>query len=716
MDRMRFPKTAALVLGLLLAMVAFAPGIAQQNDQAEVMLQAAQNKQLVDGDLDQAIQMYRKILSEYSSNRPVAAKALVEMGDCYEKLGKSGAEKAYQRVLHDYADQSAEANEARARLAALNHGSAHGNEMVARRIWSGPDVDVEGGVSANGRYLSYVDWDTGDLAVRDLITGQNRRVTHKGSWSDSEEYAENSVPSRDGRQVAYAWFNKDDFYELRIGGIDGAHLRTLYRNPKVEYLEPMSWSPDGKEIVGTFWQKSIEEARIMEVSVADGSARVLKVFKSRPGQRPLERFSPDGRFIAYDLYSGSKPPARDIWVVPNGGGEAIPLVQHPSDDYLLGWAPDGKSVIFASNRTGSYSIWDIEVVNGSPSGSPRLLKSDFGPGRWPLGISRDGSFYYGIDTSVRDLYIASFDFSSGKMLKPPALVSQEFTGRNTGGAWSPDGKYLAYFSKRHGLTGAAGTIPDTIVIRSVETGRERELVPKFQGMAWYFGVRWSADGRALFFTGTSANGMQGIFRVNVQTGKTSLLFKNTPAMGVPGAAELPTGNAFVLHRYDLAKKTQELVFDNLQSGQERILFHIADPVLITGFSISPGGREVAFTTDAEPGGTSVLRIVPVAGGEARTLVRLKAPNLLMHASGLAWTPDGSHILFLKASTLLAHPKTQLWEVSTQGGEPRNLGLAMSRIRHVHIHPDGHQIVFESDMSREEIWAIPDFLRLSMASR
>jgi len=49
--------------------------------------------------------------------------------------------------------------------------------LVARRVWGGPDVDLFGGVSPDGRYLSFVDWESGNIAVRELATGETRLVT-----------------------------------------------------------------------------------------------------------------------------------------------------------------------------------------------------------------------------------------------------------------------------------------------------------------------------------------------------------------------------------------------------------------------------------------------------------------------------------------------------------------------------------------------------------
>src|SRR5215471_6690262 len=215
----------ALVFGALLT-GSLAPG--QKNDQADVMFQAAFHKQLVDGDLEGAIQQYKSILARYGSDRAVAAKAWVEMGQCYEKLGKEEARKAYEHVVRDYADQTEAAAKARTRLAALSvNGASRSSEMVTRRLWTGPDVDVGGSLSPDGRYLSCVDRATGDLALRELATGKMRRLTNEGSSTELTELRGSAI-SPDGKEVVYNWFNKDGSPDLRVVRLDGSAPRILY--------------------------------------------------------------------------------------------------------------------------------------------------------------------------------------------------------------------------------------------------------------------------------------------------------------------------------------------------------------------------------------------------------------------------------------------------------------------------------------------------------
>src|SRR5713226_9744000 len=187
-----------LALMVLAGLLAAPLAIAQKDDQAEVLMQAAHQKQLVEGQLEEAIQLYNSILAKYSGNRAVAAKALVQMGQCYEKLGNTEARKAYEHVLRDYADQNEAAAQARARLAVLSGDVAsRSSEMVTRRVWAGSDVEAGVSLSPDGRYLSYADWETGDLALRDLVTGKTRRLTNEGSSVDDIRL---SAISPDGKE------------------------------------------------------------------------------------------------------------------------------------------------------------------------------------------------------------------------------------------------------------------------------------------------------------------------------------------------------------------------------------------------------------------------------------------------------------------------------------------------------------------------------------
>ena len=473
----------------------------QKQKQAELLLIEAINKELVEGDLQKAIELYKQVISKFSSERPVVARALLRLGEGYEKLGKPEARKAYETVLREYAEQAEQASTARTRLAALraSPADADASSLTTRRVWK-DSPDFSGQVSPDGSYLSFVDWSTGDLAVRDLATGENRRLTNSGGWDQGADYAWVSRPSPDGRQIAYTWFvSSEDSVEIRIIGLDGSPPRVLYANEELVYPLPQAWSPDGEELLATFARKD-RINQIALISVKDGSVRILKTLDWR--QVAGMSLSPDGRYIAYAFPPQEESANNDIFVLATDGSRETVVVEHPADDTWPVWTPDGRHLLFASDRTGTTDAWVARVADGQPQGSPELLKRGVGRSV-SLGFTRGGKYYYGVGVRTQDdLYTAELDPQTGGVVASPTAAIERFPGSNGVPAWSPDGKSLAYLSLRSSFpVGTPGSSPPiTLCIRSLETGEEREYTLGLTSPAYPF-LHWSPDGRWLLVKG-----------------------------------------------------------------------------------------------------------------------------------------------------------------------------------------------------------------------
>ncbi|HTT32880.1 MAG TPA: protease, partial [Methylomirabilota bacterium] len=93
-----------------------------------------------------------------------------------------------------------------------------------------------------------------------------------------------------------------------------------------------------------------------------GDARQL----TTGGHEALPVFSPDGNWIAFTgQYDGNI----DVFVIPAEGGEPKRLTWHPGTDVAVGWTPDGKKVLFHSDRE-SYADFDrlyTVPVEGGPA-------------------------------------------------------------------------------------------------------------------------------------------------------------------------------------------------------------------------------------------------------------------------------------------------------------------------------------------------------------
>lgn len=102
----------------------------------EMQLEAAIHREVVLGDLAGAMKEYRNLLAQSGVPRAVAARALLETGECLEKLGL-GAEayNSYRRVENEYGDQAAMVGLARTRLAAwVGPRNLHFEEGLPGRV------------------------------------------------------------------------------------------------------------------------------------------------------------------------------------------------------------------------------------------------------------------------------------------------------------------------------------------------------------------------------------------------------------------------------------------------------------------------------------------------------------------------------------------------------------------------------------------------------
>ncbi|MGB2862742.1 MAG: hypothetical protein WBC05_05385 [Sedimentisphaerales bacterium] len=577
--------------------------------------------------------------------------------------------------------------------------------MVVRRVWAGAaDPYFMGAPSPDGKYLSYVDWETGDLAVYELATGKNCRLTNEG-WEKG--FASNSIFSPDGKQVAYYWFNYEEGAEqgpeLRIVGLDGSGPRVIRLN-KGKFVEmPAGWSADGKHILALGGTEDKTSQQILLIPVEDGDLRVLKTLpKLSLGRYPAARrkvgmsLSPDGRNVAYSFPSEKDSPKCDIFLLATDGSGEIALVEHPADDFVLAWAPDGKQVVFASDRTGSMGVWAVEVADGKTQGDPQLLKSEIGR-LYPLGLTRNGSYYYGVFSGGCNIYVAPFDPQEGNIAGKPALTIQRHWGSNWAPAWSPDGRYLACVSSSPDAGPERRFAPPYhFLIRSMETGEVRELSPELTDFDVH-SLSWFPDGRSLLGAGKTKKDVHpGILKIDVETGNATTI--GTRGGRSPNSA--PDGktifdvhggrNGWGIYRHDLTTGEKELVF-RAAVGEHGV-------GAILGLALSPDGKQLAFQDHS----ADKLKVLSVAGGQPRDLVKFEGK------ATIAWTPDGSHLLY---ANWLGESPAELWRIPVEGGEPRKVDLEMAYLDHIRFHPNGRQITFtgKAEGDKIEVWVMENFL-------
>lgn len=511
-----------------------------------------------------------------------------------------------------------------------------------RRILDQADVDFTIALSPDGRYASFTDvrdLGIGDLGVWDLNTHQRRVLTHHSGWTFD------AVFSPDSKSIVYSYI-AGRVWELHQIGLDGTGDRTILKDSQGRNFDLMDWSPDGKHVaavIGTADQK-IELALISPV---DGSMQVLKRFGAVDIQRAA--FSTDGKYLAYDAPSSQPSSGNDIFLISTDGKVDRPLIQHPADEFLVGWK--GDSLIFGSTRTGTRSIWRARFSNGAIQGDPELLKEDVGR-VLPVSVARSGSVFLLQYIGIADVYTAELGSTV-----PPARISENPIGLNGNPVFSPDGQSLMYHSSR-GPNGQG-----LLRIRSLASLQERELRPMLH---YYQNAHWSADSRWIEVQGTNGT-TNGAWRVDPETGAVRLIRAGKPAPVF--RPPLPEGDP----------------------GP-------GNP------TPSPDGSVIARAVRGYPKGYNSLLLVPASGSPPRELVRLKQPEGFTGA--FAWSPDGKYVYFTRRS----NSDTELMRIPAVGGSIEPLGVRMSMIRNLTIHPDGKHIAFAGGESNSlELWALDGFL-------
>jgi Tol biopolymer transport system component len=701
---------ATKVLVLLALTAAPVPAYGQS---ADALYQEALRKERTEGDLRGAIALYERVVG--SGERALAARALLRIGQAYEKLGQTEAQRAYERLVREYADQTEPVLAARGRLNALAAATATPRAvanagLTLRRVWHDPGVDMEGQPTPDGSLLTFVDWQTGDLAVRDLATGQHRLLTRTGYPA----YALGSSVSRDGRSVAYFWNTGEGPSEwqpqLRVIGIDGAGERTLIENVsrEINYITPFEWTPDGAYVLVALQKRGGNEIAL--VHTRTGEVRTVKALDWRVPLRVA--LSPDGRWIAYDFPPDAETVDRDIFVLAADGTAEHRVTQHPANDSNPIWTPDGNGLLFSSERGGSVGLWHLRLSSGRPHGDPRLVKADMTPGFYPMGFTPGGTLFFAQDTGGGDIYTVAFEVASARVAGEPTRFVQRFQGLNTGGFMSGNGELLAYMSRRNALSFGHSS---RLVLYDVRAGTERVLPVRSHRQ--FSRPRPSADGRTVLLGATLPLQGPQVMLIDVATGEARTVAK--PAGSPRGDAHwTKAGDAFHYFRDDTesgAGSDPRIVRHHVVSGAEETVYRFDVVDVTRTWALSPDEQSIAYAGRERQTQNYVVRVAPLAGGPARELVRLGLPRHTYANTGVLWTPEGEHVLYgVSANTeWRGDPTITMYAVRATGGEPQPVGLAAHELRHASFLPDGRTLMFTGGpVSFAEIWVMehPEFGR------
>ncbi len=650
------------ISGLVFALMLAVTSLAYAQQSAGVLLQSGLYKEDVNGDLEAAIAIYERVLKEFPKDRPVAAKALLHIGLCYEKLGKQGAQKAYQRLIEEYTDQHEPVAQARARLVVLGAaGDVQQTGLVMR------EVKIEQGdhglsLSRDGKRLVYPKRKDGktNLVVRDLVSGDETQITNYETATGADQ----PVFSPDGKEVAYTYTN-----QLHIVSLETGEDRRLYQDGWAK-----DWSRDGRFLL-------LNGNRVL--AVGEGSIKKLNL----PSPARAGRFSPDGKYVTYVSPRG-KP---KNYLYPVSGGDPIQIT-HGSRDTNPIWSPNGKVLLFLSQRAfgPEMDLCGVSVVDGKKAGGLQVIKPDFGDNVKLISLSETGRLLFRRSHWEMHVDVTPIDPQTGQPSGNPVRLAAGYWPM-----WSPDGKRIAYFSGGALHVMSADGSNDQKIIR----------VQPFTGTH-----AWAADNKHIYVAESSREAeRKGIYSISIATRERRPVYLDPDLLGHLSCS--PDGRRLAFLKRSVPSKKAE-VFNVGVDGKNLQQLTSNKDMTVYYPAWSPDGKQIAFES-GPGGGIKTLTVVSVDDGTSREIFRGKTPqDRFFEAS---WSPDGSKIAW-QTYTLGGIRIGQVSDGKYDEFKVDLGTLTKPQLKTPRWSPDGSKMLFSAYSNVQHLMLMENFLPKSTAGK
>lgn len=521
-----------------------------------------------------------------------------------------------------------------------------------RLVSTFPGSHFQPSFSPDGNLVAFVQsaGDVSQIWIKDLRTSEPVQIT------SGSERAERPRWSPAGGEIVYTCHSqgKPDICSVPVNGGKPTKIINGGRNP--------NWSWDGNRLV-------FERGYEILTANKDGSNQRAVAGVPSTDLLLVDRFpafSPDGALIAF--FQNDRSPMGDYWIVPSAGGEAKRLTSDLSFGGAPAWMPDGKHIIFPSQRGGSMTLWRVAVEGNK---EPEPVLSGAGEDTSPE-ISRDGSKL--IYTNTRKRFVITI--TDSKTGESRGVRESGLDVINP--SFSPDGSKIAFF----GFDNSGD-----LHVYKIDVGGENLVQVTSGKNVKNIQPQWSADGQTIYF-----------YQMH-----PTYSFRKIPAVGGESteiASDWEWGTHNEAH---VSPDETKIVYTKLEKGKSAAAF-IRD--IATGKE-TEFGLPLRFPRWSHDG-KFIAGTLIVGGKQAKDEIMICAVDGSLCrriANGIhpRWSADDSKIYYYGPNDHESYP---VWVVSTGGGDAKKVTdlYPMSPIdMYFHVSLREEIVWIRLDQRKSELW-------------
>jgi eukaryotic-like serine/threonine-protein kinase len=405
-----------------------------------------------------------------------------------------------------------------------------------------------------------------------------------------------------------------------------------------------------------------------ELSHSPASAIQFQRLTDFYGLEESPALSPDGKSVAFVSDSSG---SRQIWVRLLAGGVPLQLTRDPGDHFSPRWSPDSASLFYYTPPTaGSHEavVWEISALGGT---ARRLVES-----LSEVDPSHDGKAlsFFRLNAGKIELVRTDRDAAHAQVL---AQFPSKTSCRQP--RWSPDDSSIAFIL-------AFDRWSDDLFYVSSSGGDPHRVT---NDAALFSGFSWLPDGSGFVFSDSRGSTLLylptlHLWRISRNGGDARQLSfgdESDTSPDVDSRGRLVSSRRhinFDIWKFPVDASPAENVHRSIR------ITHQTSQVQTP--SLSPDGRQLVYLSDT--GGHGNLWVLDLASGQNRQITFEKDPNLVVGVP--LWAPDGSHIAYARQIFGQGTSMVAYWSVRPDGSD--NVEF-IPRASWLNWSPDGRWVYY-----------------------